>query len=68
MTQFAQSYYEEKMEAINATRIETLQETQEQIAKSLLSSGMNYIEVMKHTRLSREDVRRIQDLLEAKGA
>lgn len=52
MTKVARLFEEEKVEAVNEARNETLKE----IAKSLLLEGEDVLKVMKHTRLSRQEV------------
>ena len=64
MTQFAQSYYEEKIEAINQTR----REERIAIAKNLLAEGEDPHRVMRLTGLALDEVNKIRASLEAKGA
>ena len=69
MTHLARLYEEERIEALNIGRregqLEGLQtgkqETREEIALNMLMSGIDYLQVMRFTGLTRNEIRRLQE-------
>jgi len=66
MTKVARLFEEEKIEAVNKARRETRREvqneTQKQIAQKMLLKGMDYLNVMEYTGLTRDEIEQVRGL------
>ena len=60
MTKVARLFEEEKIEAVNAAINETDKNVRKQIARDMLSTGDDFLKIMKITKLTRMEVEELQ--------
>lgn len=56
MTKVARLFEEEKIEAVNETKIRTKIETKKEIAQNMLKMGIDILDIMKATGLKKVEV------------
>ena len=65
MTKVARLFEEEKIEAVNEAVSETLKSERIRIAKEMMESGDDILKIMRVTKLTRSEVKKLQMLVEA---
>jgi predicted transposase/invertase (TIGR01784 family) len=65
MTKVGRLFEEEKLEYAQKCEQETRQETKKEIARSLLSDGIDILSIMKATKLSKDEVLKLKEEISA---
>ena len=60
MTKIGRLYEEEKIEAINQTRIETKREERMALAKKMLAKNYDMVEILELSELTKDEILKIQ--------
>jgi len=60
MTKIGRLYEEEKIEAINQTRIETKREERIALAKKMLAKNYDMVEILELSELTKDEILKIQ--------